>query len=236
MPGFSSSACSVTQSERSSRPHRVRRRAPRCAAVPCDAPRSRAMLRIYVPFDTVNDASQNRRPPSSSPRPRNSAERMVTGRGFRSMILPLRAASYPFTPFTLIAEYDGGIWLCGPTMPARTRCDSAGSRRRSGTGAVRMTVPSASSVSVAWPNTTRAVYVFVSESRYASRRVAGPTQMVSTPDAAGSSVPVWPTRFSPKMRRQRFTTSCELMPTGLSMPTTSESPDCPLFTMTAGPH
>src|SRR5690348_15457222 len=36
------------------------------------------------------------------------------------------------------------------------------------------------------------------------------------PLAAGSSVPVWPTRRSPSARRTLATTSCEVGPTGLS--------------------
>src|SRR5262245_37518529 len=38
----------------------------------------------------------------------------------------------------------------------------------------------------------------------------------STPVAAGSSVPVWPTRRSPRTLRIRATMSCEVGPAGLS--------------------
>src|SRR5438046_8310047 len=40
--------------------------------------------------------------------------------------------------------------------------------------------------------------------------------MTRTPVAIGSSVPAWPTFFVPASRRTRATTSCEVMPPGLS--------------------
>src|ERR1700749_2059233 len=44
-----------------------------------------------------------------------------------------------------------------------------------------------------------------------------------TPVAIGSSVPAWPTRRGRARRRMRATTSCEVMPPGLS---TMTRPDC----------
>src|SRR5574341_1594039 len=43
-------------------------------------------------------------------------------------------------------------------------------------------------------------------------RVAVPRQMMSTPLASGSSVPVWPTRRSPDHLRILYTMSCEVGP------------------------
>src|SRR6266700_4015487 len=46
--------------------------------------------------------------------------------------------------------------------------------------------------------------------------------MTSTPVAIGSSVPAWPIRRVPAMRRIRATTSCDVMPAGLSTITRPE--------------
>src|SRR5229473_2744801 len=53
--------------------------------------------------------------------------------------------------------------------------------------------------------------------RYSATRVAWPTQIGSTPLAAGSSVPAWPTRLCLSSLRTFATTSCEVMPVGLLM-------------------
>src|SRR5438034_4103209 len=53
--------------------------------------------------------------------------------------------------------------------------------------------------------------------RKRASRVARPTTSGSTPLAAGSSVPVWPMRRSPRRRRIRSTTSWDVGPEGLSM-------------------
>src|ERR1700761_2475247 len=47
--------------------------------------------------------------------------------------------------------------------------------------------------------------------------------MTSTPVAIGSSVPAWPTRRVRARRRTRATTSCEVMPPGLSTMTSPDS-------------
>src|SRR5262245_36428959 len=76
--------------------------------------------------------------------------------------------------------------------------------------------PSASAVSVAKPRRTAASYDLSLALRNCDSRVARPTTTSSTPVAAGSSVPVCPTRFSRSSRRTRDTTSCEVGPAGLS--------------------
>src|SRR5215212_5463448 len=48
------------------------------------------------------------------------------------------------------------------------------------------------------------------------RRVERPTSRTSKPVANGSSVPAWPIRRSPRLRRATSTTSCDVTPDGLS--------------------
>src|SRR5687767_3838713 len=77
-------------------------------------------------------------------------------------------------------------------------------------------MPVESSVSVSVPNRMTASYTFGAPSIYGSRRVARPTRRTSSPVANGSSVPAWPTRRSPSERRVVATTSCDVIPAGLS--------------------
>src|SRR5438876_9485399 len=46
-------------------------------------------------------------------------------------------------------------------------------------------------------------------------RVARPSRTGRTPEAMGSSVPAWPTRFCDASRRTLATTSCDVQPVGL---------------------
>src|ERR1700722_16948494 len=71
------------------------------------------------------------------------------------------------------------------------------------------------------------VYVLGSAVRNRMSRVARPSPTSSTPVASGSSVPAWPTRRWPKMRRQRATTSCEVQPASLSTTTRPVTPAPP---------
>src|SRR6266851_3536529 len=77
-------------------------------------------------------------------------------------------------------------------------------------------VPPASYVSVAIPRRRSASYAFSRPLRKRASRVARPTTSGSTPVAPGSSVPVCPTRRSPRTLRSRAATSCDVGPAGLS--------------------
>src|SRR5882724_6829598 len=59
--------------------------------------------------------------------------------------------------------------------------------------------------------------------RWPSSRVAFSMPMTRTPVAIGSSVPAWPTRRVRARRRMRATTSCDVMPPGLSTITRPDS-------------
>src|SRR3954462_12228661 len=76
--------------------------------------------------------------------------------------------------------------------------------------------PCASAVSVANPKRTVASYDLALPLRNCASRVALPRTSSRTPVAIGSSVPVWPIRFSRRARRIRATTSCDVGPAGLS--------------------
>src|SRR5512146_2936291 len=51
---------------------------------------------------------------------------------------------------------------------------------------------------------------------YVMSRVPRPRRTTRRPVANGSSVPAWPTRLMPVARRTCDTTSCDVMPAGLS--------------------
>ena len=87
---------------------------------------------------------------------------------------------------------------------------------KGGTSRWHVTVPVASCVSVHTPNCKTVQYVFSSVSKKRANWVASPRQSTKTPLASGSSVPVWPTARIPRMRRTATTTSCDVMPRGLS--------------------
>ena len=69
------------------------------------------------------------------------------------------------------------------------------------------TFPLASCVSVRIPIRARASYFLGSADRYSANRVTGPTCKMRSPDAKGSSVPVWPILRTPRDLRAHLTTS-----------------------------
>ena len=112
-----------------------------------------------------------------------------------------------------MAENIGGVWYWSPRkvcMAARTSVSV-----NAGTGRVSMTSPSASCELVILPSSIVPSYSLSRLVRYCDMRVALPTSMMSRPVAIGSSVPAWPMRFMPSLRRRRATTSCEVQPVRL---------------------
>ena len=77
-------------------------------------------------------------------------------------------------------------------------------------------VPSASNVSVAKPKRISPVYDFSACPKNCASRVYLPNRSGSTPVAIGSRVPRCPIERSPVARRTIATTSCDVMPAGLS--------------------
>src|SRR4051812_39661240 len=114
----------------------------------------------------------------------------------------------------------GTCWM-SPTWPANAVLIS--SSPRCPAAVVASVSPSASSVFVRSPSRTVASYAFSVSIRWPSRRVARSMPSTSTPVAIGSSVPAWPTLRVPASRRIRETTSCEVIPAGLSTTTSPGS-------------
>src|SRR4029453_7957084 len=86
----------------------------------------------------------------------------------------------------------------------------------SGRSARRVTLPVTSSVSVSVPKAMVSSETLGSHSKCGSGRVAWPTSSTRRPVANGSSVPAWPIRRVWSARRAWFTTSCDVLPAGLS--------------------
>src|SRR6185437_2930283 len=206
----------VAASMTSNSPLRVRRSEVRCAALPHARPRSRASARTYVPPPQMMETFS-----SSSVCDAICHSYTVTGDGASTTLAPARAARYAGAPCTFFAENSGGT--CGITPVSRGIAASTASR--DGRAAVRITSPVGSPVSVSSPNRIVASYTLGSLSMKVARRVARPSSRTSSPVANGSSVPRWPILRSAYTRRAISTTSCDVMPAGLS---TSSRPDTPV--------
>src|SRR5690606_30628945 len=129
----------------------------------------------------------------------------------RSTEIPALAYSYNFLPFTLTAEYMGGICVISPVRPSRTV--SSCCRVIFFSSVFRSTIsPVASSVSVEYPIATSASYVLHWYVLSSSTCVVLPMQNGNTPSTSESSVPVWPTFLVFKILRSLKTQSWEVMP------------------------
>ena len=88
-----------------------------------------------------------------------------------------------------------------------------------------ITVPVASWVSVEIPKISSASYSLSPFKKNRDSLVARLRQQIKTPVANGSSVPVWPTFFAPKLFFIRATTPADEIPPGLSTTTIPFSSD-----------
>src|SRR2546425_2022286 len=181
-------------------PTAVRRSAERCAPHPSAAPMSRARDRRYVPPLTVARNSRSGTAASTI-----SSSRISTGRAAGSTVSPRRARRYARSPSIFTAEYAGGRCSYRPrNLPITSAsCDGVILVQ----GAVATTEPVTSSVSVVTPSRMTPSYDFGHSVAKVASRVARPTTSTSNPLANGSSVPRWPTRCSPSVRRTISTTS-----------------------------
>src|SRR5580658_4215010 len=113
----------------------------------------------------------------------------------------------------------GGTCWISPVRPATALascCCVSATAAASAAGAVPVISPSASSVLVDWPSLIVAEYSFSVRGRYPSSLVACSTPTTRTPVAIGSREPACPTFLVPASRGIRATTSCDVMPPGLS--------------------
>src|SRR5580698_3408762 len=99
---------------------------------------------------------------------------------------------------------------------SRSTSAASVSAETSAAEAVDVISPSASSVLVDWPSLIVAAYSFSVRVGYPSSLVAFSTPTTRTPVAIGSRVPACPPFLVPASRRIRATTSCDVMPPGLS--------------------
>ena len=110
----------------------------------------------------------------------------------------------------------GGVCRILPVKP-KSACSMACCEGMAKSATSSVISPVSSPLSVAKPKGSSARYVLSASSRYSMSRAACPTAIGSTPAAAGSSVPAWPTRFMCSTLRTAPMTSCEDMPGGLRM-------------------
>ena len=176
-------------------------------------------MRTYVP---LLQSTRNFTFRASSPSSRVTSKLCITHRrSFRSTVSPLRAALYRRSPLTLMALYMGGICVISPTIAAASAANIAsvtcshGARSSTSVAASWLGVPS--------PSRNTPVYTLSMPVKLSTIFVALPTHKISKPVASGSSVPQWPTFFTPNLRvidRVFPTTSNEVQPLGLSMRST----------------
>ena len=124
--------------------------------------------------------------------PARSVRRSSPRASRRSTVSPRRASSCSRCPSWCTALNIGGTCSIAPT----NEVTAAASRRSmsSGTGAVAITLPTPSAVSVARPSTSVNAYALRRSSISGNKRVARPSATGNTPAACGSSVPRCPDR------------------------------------------
>ena len=147
----------------------------------------------------------------------NSIEYIVIFLVGISTSCPFLAYSYSFFPFTFIAEYIGGFCSISPSnvfsvfsMLLLFDCSSI----FCGISFSSIIFPSASSVSVLFPNFNSTRYFLSWFTKYFEHCVPFPIKIGKTPCAKGSNVPVCPT-FSPVILFIFATMSCEVHSLGL---------------------
>ena len=153
--------------------------------MPSSFPMSWQRVLIYVPFEHVTSIVNVLLYKSISI---ISIFEIFMSRGFRSIIFPSLASSYSFLPFTLSAEYIGGICFMSPTnfsTHSLIFCSLIPVTSYS-----FKIVPVMSCVSVSTPSLHTALYDLSLSVRSSHTFVAFPRHTGSTPVAAGSSVPV----------------------------------------------
>ena len=191
----------------------------RCAIDPKRFPRSNARVRTYVPL-LQSTRKETFRASCGSSR-ETSKLFMMHFLSFRSTVSPRLAALYRRSPLTLMALYMGGICVISPTIAAAS-FKSASSVTCSH-GARSSTSVAASWLGVPSPSRNTPVYTLSMPVKLSTIFVALPTHKIKRPVASGSSVPQWPTFFTPNFRvidRVFPTTSNEVQPLGLSMSST----------------
>jgi hypothetical protein len=171
---------------------------------------------MYVPDEQATSTSRSTA--SSSRRTsRRSNRDTVTDLAASSTSSPCRTRLYERTPLILMADTALGTCWISPVSAATA--DRSASSRTPEASTVDTTSPSASSVTVLCPSRMVARYSFVPPITYVSSLVAFSMPRMSTPVAIGSRVPPCPTRLVFAIRRIRDTTSCDVMPPGLSTTT-----------------
>src|SRR5699024_12858302 len=163
------------------------RRSSDLAGYPNAFPISTDNVPMYVPFEQVTFIRNGL---VISPfECRCSILYIITFRSGRSISMFSRAYSYNFFPFTLIAEYIGGICIISPVNDASTCLISSSVGTESNVFSSTVS-PSASSVVVLLPKNTSAIYCLCKGNKNEIIFVASPTQIGNTPSTEGSNVPV----------------------------------------------
>ena len=162
------------------------------ASVPDFLPMSSQSVLIYVPFEQLTSILA-----LSVSNFKSSIPKICIFRAFLSTSMPSRASLYSLLPSWWAAEYIGGICSISPINSFIISSNSVQFIRLS---LVFVTLPVESCVSVSAPKHIIHSYSFSAAIMYSTAFVAFPMQIGKTPSAIGSSVPVCPTFFVPRIR------------------------------------